>query len=171
MHHHYHRQFGFSLLETLLAIIVITIAGVGVYSAFNSGLASSDLAGTVDEMVEVANVYTDLAATNLTSSINSSATLIAALKNSGRLSADYFLTNADQTISLIDAYDDAVQFSHVTPYSFTATVPLGVVWTGNKATAASSVASQFCDQVQDVYACVPDAQGANQATVTFSINN
>lgn len=162
---------GFSLLETLLAITVITIAGLGVYSLFNSGLSSSKLADTTDEMVEIANVYTDLASADLTNSVTGdgesvSAALITVLQNSGRLPAKYFPTSS----SMANAYGE-ITYTAATPYSFTATVPLGF------SDKDSTVVQQFCNKVQDVYASCSQtteceaAPCALVATVSYSLNN
>lgn len=162
-------QAGFTLLETLLAIIVITIAGLGAYSLFNSGLVSSNLADTVDEMVEIANVYTDLASSNLTKNISSSAQLVTLLQSSGRLSSKYFAADG----SMVNAYGaTSIAYSSVTPYGFTAAVPLALY---SASTDGLSAASQFCSKVQDVYSsCTTKCSGApciSTATVTYSVNN
>lgn len=163
------------MLETLLAIVVITVAGLGVYGLFNSGLLSSQLSDVTDEMVEIANIYTDLSSADLTSSVTDEASLVAVLQNSGRLSAKYFTSVSDGTTtsaSMVSAYGP-ISYTAANAYSFTACVPLG----GTSADTTSTVVSQFCNKVQDVYAsCVADTANSCQtgqltAIVGYSLND
>lgn len=143
MKHRHHR--GFSMLETMLAIIVVVIAGFGVYEAFNSGLSNNNIADAENEVVEIANVYTDLASSNLTDKVTDSASFINALYRSGRLSSKYFSTDGTVMYNTFGALD----FSAVdpTPYSYAVTVPLGCL------KLTSSLPQDFYKKVQDVYSC------------------
>jgi len=135
---------GFSLLEALLAIIVIVIAGLGAYSLFDSGVKSNNITEAEDEVVQIANVYTDLASSDLTSNV-ATVGIETLLQNSGRLSAKYFSGSPVQLNNAFGALDFSVETP--TPYSFAVAIPLGCV------PADSSLPEQFFKKVQDQYSC------------------
>ena len=112
---------GFSLLEVLLAVVVITIAGLGAYSLFDSGVKSNNITDAEDEAVQIANVYTDLASSNLTAGVTVE-TLPALLQNSGRLSSKYF--SGTTTVQMNNAFG-TLNFTLPTAYSFAVAIPLG----------------------------------------------
>lgn len=147
---------GFSLLEALLAIVVVAIAGLGIYSLFDSGVKTQNLSEATDEAVEIANVYTDLASSNLTSSDDD---IPALLQKSGRLSSKYFSSNRD-AVEMYNAFGK-ITFSNVSAYGFTVTFPLGCF--KGDATSLSSTPGQFYSKVKDVYSC-NDAGSKNYAT-------
>lgn len=140
---------GFSLLEVLLAVIVIMVAGLGTYSLFQTGVKDAHLSDAADEAVQIANVYTDLASSNLTSMGNDIPSL---LQNSGRLSTKYFDSTGD-TVTMYNAFG-TIKFNSPSPYSFTVGFPLGCSTTDD-VTSASSVPGQFYAKVKDVYSCTP----------------
>ncbi len=167
---------GFSLLEVLLAVVVITIAGLGAYSLFDSGLKSNNITEAANEVVEIANVYTDLASSNLTTGVTTT-TIVSLLQNSGRLPQKYF----PSATTMANAFGN-LTFDPVSPYSFTVLVPLGTFPAGS----TSSIPADFCKKVQDVYSCTtpgtpasgdtPATPAASTCTVTackltFSMNN
>ncbi len=141
---------GFSLMEVILSVVILTVAGLGVYSLFNTGKSNLSLADAADQAVQIANVYTDLASSQLTTSDDDIPSL---LKNSGRLSNKYFSLNSG--VQIHNAFG-IVTFSNVTPYSFVAIFPLSC-GSGN-VTSISSVPGQFFTKVQDVYSC--DSSGS-----------
>jgi len=148
---------GFSLLEVLLAVVVVTVAGLGVYALFDSGVKSNNISDATNEAVEIANVYTDLASSNLTSDV-ATVGIETLLKNSGRLSAKYFSTSTDAGASAAHMNNafGALVFTEPTPYSFTLAIPLGCL------PADSSVPEQFFNKVEDTYSC--DATGNKDFT-------
>ncbi|MES2204447.1 MAG: prepilin-type N-terminal cleavage/methylation domain-containing protein [Pseudomonadota bacterium] len=133
---------GFSLLEVMLALVVITIAGLGAYSLFDSGVKSNNITEAESQVVQIANVYTDLASSDLTSNSDDIPTL---LKDSGRLSSKYFSTSSSV---MYNAFGE-LTFSGATAYSFVLEVPLGSI------NDKSTVPDQFFKKVQDVYSCTP----------------
>jgi prepilin-type N-terminal cleavage/methylation domain-containing protein len=147
----YLRIKGFSMLEVLLAVVVITIAGMGIYSLFNTGVSNSKISDATGEAVQIANVYTDLASSNLTASDDDLPTL---LQNSGRLSSKYFSSSSSKdgttAVKMNNAFG-SVSFASVTAYSFAVTFPLGCS-TGDAA-SSSSVPGQFFSKVKDLYSC------------------
>lgn len=143
------KQFGFSLMEALLAIVVVAIAGLGAYTLFDSSSKTEHIAEATDEAVEIANVYTDLASSGLTSNGDDIPTL---LQNSGRLSSKYF--SSSSTVTMNNAFGQ-LSFSSVTPYSFVVTFPLGC--SSDNVDSLSSIAGQFYSKVKDLYSC--DASG------------
>lgn len=163
---------GFSLLEVLLAVVVITIAGLGTYSLFDSGVKSNNITDAEDEVVQIGNVYTDLASSNLTSADNDIPTL---LKNSGRLSNKYF--SATSPVQINNAFG-ALTFSNNTPYSFDVAIPLGCL------PEDSTIPKNFFNKVLDLYscsgsdvysdACMTTCKAGNSPTLltlSFSMNN
>lgn len=140
---------GFSLLEVLLAVIVITVAGLGAYALFDSGIKSSNLSDATDEMVQIGNVYTDLASSDLTSNVAEDG-IMTLLQNSGRLSNKYF-TESDGSTIMSNPFGTLTFSDAPTPYSFSVTVPLGCL------PSDSLVPKQFFNKVQDLYSC--DASG------------
>ena len=162
------KQKAFGLLEVMLAVIVIMVAGLGVYATFNSGINNNNLNEAANEMVEIANVYTDLSSANLTSSLTDETGLVTLLQNSDRLASSYFIAGSPDSSD--SAGTEAVMvnkfgqlsFSTITPYSFMVDVPLS---------QKGSPVDQFCQQVNDVYAdCQTTAGSAtNSATLTFDL--
>ena len=140
---------GFSLLEVMLALVVITVAGLGAYSLFDSGVKSSNITEAEGQAVQIANVYTDLASSNLTAGVTA-ATLPALLQNSGRLSSKYF--SGTTTVQMNNAFGQVNFTGEATPYSFIVEVPLGSI------NDTSSLPEQFFSKVKDVYSC--DGAGA-----------
>lgn len=136
------RSKGFSLLEVLLSLIVVTVAGLGVYSLFDSGVKSTNVNDAENQAVQIANVYTDLASSDLTNNVDSEG-IVTLLKNSGRLSSKYF--SSEQMHNAFGVLD----FSVVTPtaYSFAVKIPLGCL------SQDSSVPEQFFNKVKDLYSC------------------
>ena len=165
-------QSGFSLLEAMLAIVIVGIAGIGVYSLFNSGLGSYHITDASNEIVEVANVYTDLASADLTATITTS-NIVSTLKNSGRLSSKYF---SNDGTSMINAFS-SLNFTSANAYSFTVSVPLGELASG------STVPSQFYSAVKDQYTCdgshsysdacvtTPETGGSTTITLVFNLTS
>lgn len=144
------RSKGFSLLEVLLAVVVITIAGIGTYSLFDSGVSSNNISDATNEAVEVANVYTDLASSNLTADVTAE-NIVSYLQNTGRLSNKYFSTSTtskdkEATASMNNAFG-RLDFTVATPYSFVVAIPLGCL------SKNSSVPEQFFKKVEDAYSC------------------
>lgn len=155
------RSLGFSLLEVLLAVVVITIAGLGAYSLFNSGISQNNISDATEEVVQIANVYTDLASSGLTNNVASEG-IETLLQNSGRLSNKYF--SSSTPLQMLNPYG-ALIFSSVTPYSYQLVVPLGCS-TGDVASLAS-VPGQLFSKVKDIYSC--DATGdKDYATCTVT---
>lgn len=159
---------GFSMLEALLAIIVVIVAGVGVYEAFGSGLSNTNISTAEDEVMQIANVYTDLASSNLTGDVTTAEKMISLLYNSGRLPSNYF--SADGTV--IANPFGTLDFSKATPtpYGYTVVVPLGCLKAG------STVPVQFYQKVKDLYSCTDCTELTAytcpvQITLTFSLNN
>lgn len=154
------RSKGFSLLEVILALVVITSAGLGVYTLFDSGIKSNNLSDATNQVIEIANVYTDLASSNLTASVSEEADLVTLLQNSGRLPNKYFSSSSTTgeggaittTVTINNAFG-TLDFSSPapTPYSFVVEVPLGSI------NDKSSAPDQLFSKVQDVYSC--DAAG------------
>lgn len=146
---------GFSLLETMLAVIAVMIAGLGIYAVFSSGLSNNNLNSASSEMVEVANVYTDLASADLTSDLDETS-IVTTLQNTGRLSGNYFAssttkdpdTGKDVTAETMVNKFGGLVFANVTAYGFDVTVPLGS--TGNPG-------AQFCQQLKDMYSNCDDS--------------
>lgn len=139
-----HDNLGFSMLEVSLAIIIIVVAGMGAYELFSSGLKSNNITDAEDEAVQIANVYTDLASSDLTSNV-ATVGIETLLQNSGRLSAKYFSGSPVQLNNAFGALDFSVETP--TPYSFAVAIPLGCV------PADSSLPEQFFKKVQDQYSC------------------
>ena len=139
------RNKGFSLLEVALALVVITVAGLGAYSLFDSGVKSSNITEAEDQAVQIANVYTDLASSNLTAGVTVE-TLPALLQNSGRLSSKYF--SGTTTVQMNNAFG-ALDFSAAAPtsYSFSVAIPLGCL------PATSDIPKSFFNKVRDMYNC------------------
>ena len=135
---------GFSLLEVLLAVVVVTVAGLGAYSLFDSGVKSNNITEAENQAVQIANVYTDLASSGLTNNVVTDG-IVTLLQNSGRLSSKYF---SSTPVQMNNAFGE-VPFFDVTPYSFGMTVRLGCL------PSNSSVPQQFLSKVQDVYSCSP----------------
>lgn len=156
-------QSGFSLLESMLAIVLVAVAGMGVYSLFHSGMDSYHLNDASQEMVEIANVFTDLASADLTGDI-SGTTMVTALYNSDRLSSRYF-SNDGQT--MLNPFS-SLAFTAANPYSFSVNVPLGCL------DADSNVPDQFCHAVEDLYACgtviTSDSEGACMIYLPLTFN-
>ena len=163
---------GFSLLEVLLAVVVITIAGLGAYSLFDSGVHSNNMTEAEDQVVQIANVYTDLASSDLTSATDNIPEL---LQNSGRLSSKYF--SGTSAVQINNPFG-ALMFSNSTPYSFDVTIPLGCL------PADSTIPKSFFNKVRDLYrcggsdvyldACVTACQVGQSPTLlnlSFSMNN
>ena len=143
---------GFSMLEVMLAIIVIVVAGVGAYELFSSGLSKTNTADAEDEAVQIANVYTDLASSNLTTSGNDIPTL---LQKSGRISTKYFSTSGTggDDVQMYNAFG-TLTFTDATPYSFTVQIPLGC--SSGDVMSDSSLPGQFYSKVKDSYSCTPE---------------
>lgn len=163
----YLKNKGFALLEVMLAVIAVMIVGIGVYSVFSSGVNNNDLTAAATEMVEVANVYTDLASTDLTSTVIDEDSIVTLLQNSGRLSSSYFgsAVNAegDSVPKMINKFG-ALYFSTVKPYYFVVDVPLG-----NR----GAPVDQFCSQLKDSYAqCMetPDETETARASLEFDLS-
>jgi len=158
---HHKQKKGFGLLEALLAIIVIVIAGLGAYSLFDSGVKSSNITDAEDEAVQIANVYTDLASSNLTTAKNDIPTI---LRDSGRLSNKYFSSSAGDSntgVSMHNAFGELTfDSANATAYSFEVRIPLGCVQGDIK--NKSSLPAQFFSKVQDAYSC--DATGSKDYT-------
>lgn len=133
---------GFTLIEVMLALVVITIAGLGAYSLFDSGVKSNKITDAENEAVQIANVYTDLASAGLTSSDEDIPSL---LKNSGRLSSKYFSTNSSSTV-MMNAFGP-LTFTSPTAYSFSVSIPLGCL------PADSILPKDFFNKVRDMYSC------------------
>lgn len=142
------QQHGFSLMEAFLAIIVVVMAGLGAYTVFDSGTKNEHISEATDEAVQIANVYTDLASSDLTANGDDLPTL---LQNSGRLSSKYF-SSTDSAVTMYNAFG-ALTFADVKAYSFSAIFPLGC-FTGD-VTSESSVPGQFFSKVSDMYSCNP----------------
>ena len=150
----------------MLAITVVAIAGLGVYSLFHSGMDSYHMSDASQEMIEIANVFTDLASADLTSN-TSADVLVQNLQNSGRLPSRYFAT-VDGKLVMVNSYA-ALQFSASTAYSFSVNVPLGCL------DESSTVPAQFCSAVQDVYTCGKDTLSSNPCMrylpLTFNLSD
>lgn len=140
---------GFSLLETLLAVIVIMVAGLGTYSLFETGVKGAHLSDAADEAVQIANVYTDLASSNLTAAGNDIPML---LQNSGRLSSKYFSSTSDGVV-MYNAFGEIKFNDEPSAYSFAVAFPLGC--DTSDVTSPSSVPGQFFSKVKDIYSCTP----------------
>ncbi len=149
---------GFSMLEVMLAIVVIVVAGVGAYELFDSGVTSNNLTEAEDEAVQIANVYTDLASSGLTNDVEAVG-IPTLLQNSARLSSKYF-SSSKSPAQMNNAYG-ALTFSAGTPYSFTVLIPLGCVT--EDTTSSSSIPGQFFSKVKDIYSC--DATGSKDYAV------
>jgi prepilin-type N-terminal cleavage/methylation domain-containing protein len=151
------RSRGFSLLEVLLAVVVVLVAGLGAYSLFNSGISQNNISDATEEAVQIANVYTDLASSGLTNNVASEG-IETLLQNSGRLSNKYFSSSTPP--QMLNPYG-ALIFSSATPYSYQLVVPLGCS-TGDVA-SLSSVPGQLFSKVKDIYSC--DATGSKDYAV------
>ena len=140
------------MLEVSLAIIIMVVAGMGAYELFSSGLASNNVTDAEDEAVQIANVYTDLASSNLTSGVTTEASSVPTLlQNSGRLSTKYFSSSGD--VAMYNSFG-ALTFSEATPYSFTVAIPLGC--SSGDVTSNASMPAQFFSKVKDSYSCTSD---------------
>ncbi len=142
------RSRGFSLLEVLLAVVVVVIAGLGAYSLFNSGISQNNISDATEEIVQIANVYTDLASSGLTNDVPDEEEIETLLQNSGRLSNKYFSSTTPP--QMLNPYG-ALIFSSATPYSYQLVVPLGCS-TGD-VTSLASVPGQLFSKVKDIYSC------------------
>ena len=140
------RSKGFSLLEVLLAVVVVTVAGLGAYALFDSGVKSNNITDAEDEAIQIANVYTDLASSDLTSADDDIPTL---LQNSGRLSSKYFSTATGSDSSSVSMYNafGALNFTPVSAYSFSVQIPLGCL------PENSTIPQNFFNKVRDLYNC------------------
>ena len=136
---------GFSLMETLLAIVVTGIASMGVYALFHSAMSSYHLSDASSEVIEIANVYADLSSADLTTEVTSSETLVDVLQKSRQLPNKYF-TSGESESNISNAFGK-LSFSSVAPYGFTVVVPLGCV------DEDSSVPKNFFNDVRDQYLC------------------
>jgi prepilin-type N-terminal cleavage/methylation domain-containing protein len=136
---------GFSLLEVLLAITVVTVASLGAYALFDSGIKSNNMADAENQAVEIANVYTDLASSNLTNDVAPDK-IAGVLQNSGRLSNKYFSGSASAVV-MRNAFG-VLTFPEATAYSFSIKIPLGCLTNTN-----SNLPQQFLSKVQDSYSC------------------
>lgn len=168
---------GFGLLEVLLAVVVITIAGLGAYALFDSGVKSSKITDATDQVVQIANVYTDLSSADLTENITGE-NIPALLQNSGRLSNKYF-SSSSGSVQMYNAFG-ALDFPAGTATSFSIDIPLGCVDVG------STMPKDFFNKVQDQYSCtaegsknfddcaqVAPCKGPLKSTLTlyFNMNN
>lgn len=168
------RNKGFSLLEVLLAVVVITIAGLGAYSLFDSGVKSNNLTQAEDEAIQIANVYTDLASSDLTSASDNIPEL---LQNSGRLPSQYFSTATGSGSSIVTMHNafGTLAFTSETANSFSVVIPLGCL------SAKSEVPKNFFNKVRDMYSCqgsdtysssclTPCGAGGVQTSLNLSFN-
>jgi len=157
-----YRSHGFSLMEALLAIIVVVVASFGVYSLFNSGSYQAHLSDATTQAVEIANIYTDLASSHLT---GGAATVPELLQNSGRLSSKYFSSNSDGQVNVYNAFGQ-LAFTKINAYSFSVDVPLGCF--KGDVESLSSVPAQFFSKVKDMYSC-NDAGNKDYATCASKV--
>lgn len=138
------KQSGFSLFDVMLAIIVIVVASIGVYALFERGSTTNSITQAEDQMVQIASVYSDLSAADLTNDVP--ATPIATLLyNSQRLSEQYFdLTGGTPPSDMVNGFG-LLTFSEASSYGFTVMIPLGCV--------STTVAQGFYNAVRDQYSC------------------
>lgn len=162
----YLKNKGFALLEVMLAVIAVMIVGIGVYSVFSSGVNNNDLTAAATEMVEVANIYTDLASADLTANVDETS-IVTLLQNSGRLSSSYFGSDEDSDGELepkmFNKFGE-LNFLSADSYSFVVDVPLG---------SREAPVDQFCKQLQDSYSnCVatPDVTDTASAMLRFDLS-
>lgn len=139
-------------MEALLAIIIVVMASLGVYSVFNSGSYEAHLSDATTQAVEIANIYTDLASSDLT---GGTATVPELLQNSGRLSSKYFASDTDDKVNIHNPFGQ-LAFTKTNAYSFSVDVPLGCF--KGEVDNSASVPGQFFSKVKDMYSC--DASGS-----------
>lgn len=158
-------QRAFSLLEVTLAVIIVMVVGLGAYSLFNSGINNNNLSDASNEMVEIANIYTDLASANLTSGLSAD-NIAETLKNTGRLSNNYFVTSDGgegeaATVTMVNKFGN-LEFvdGSVTAYSFQVNVPLS---------SDGDPRQQFCNQLRDTYSSCDASTTPGQVTLGFSL--
>lgn len=148
------KKSGFSLFDVMLAIVVIVVASIGVYVLFERGSTTNSITQAENQMVQIASVYSDLSAADLTNDIGDSSSLETLLYNSQRLSEQYFDVTDGSVANMMNGFG-ALTFSEATPFSFTVAVPLGCV--------STTVAQGFYNAVRDQYAC--DAAGSTSCTI------
>jgi Tfp pilus assembly protein PilV len=147
------KQSGFSLFDVMLAIVVIVVASIGVYVLFEKGSSTNSLTNAENQMVQIAGVYSDLSAADLTNDVPTTP-IETLLYNSQRLSEQYFTVTDGTPSTMVNGFG-LLTFSDTSPYGFTVAVPLGCV--------STTVAQGFYNAVRDQYAC--DADGNTSCTI------
>lgn len=120
---------GFTLLEVMLALLILALSGYGVYSLYRSTQSSYTHDQLVQQVATLSTTYQQLSQAHLTQGLKTADDFTQLMKNSMQLPATYFsideagvshLANSLGPIEVVTVSDNQVQFKFpvdVTSYS------------------------------------------------------